>query len=550
VATRLLIPACVLGVLAAACSTIPNGTVDPGSGARFVVQVADSVDNVGLGNAIALDKDGVPYLSYWGFQQKVTGIPVSRPVGAPFIPAVQVSSQAGNGIWTRGAAAQMQDSPTGVVVPYGPATIKGLKEAAADNTNGTDIAVGADGTLHVVWTAQDGVYYAKGSPSSSFTATQLFKYASSLSAAGPIGRPSVAVDADGTPWVAYIVNAAAQQVRVASPDAKGNWRTTVVDTLPQCGGCPQPGPAQIGIAPDGPIVAFADPKAKAVLVAHLGGATPKIERVASGVSGTGLSIAVGKKGTDLSYYTGDGAVQLASSVGAGWTTVKVATAPPTTDQSPQALPETTGVAVDDAGKVWVAWYDGKKDAVQLASGDGSTFAPILTPGTTGGRYPSLAATPDGAKVFLSWYVNKPQDLRLGILGSLPGLAIAYPSPTPSGGAVAPASSSPAQCNPDGTKLTITASGTAFDEKCLAAHAGSTVTLSFVNKDAVPHDFSIYPSASEADQAKAIFYSFPHPNPGSTTNEYSIDLSKQKPGSYYFRCDFHPTTMTGAFIVAK
>src|SRR5438445_811707 len=126
--------------------------------------------------------------------------------------------------------------------------------------------------MHVVWTAQDGVYYASGS-GSSFTVTKLYDYGSSLDLSGPMGRPSVAVDANGTPWVAYIVAAKAEEVRVATPDASGKWRTTVVDTLSRCGGCFEPGVAQIGVTDAGPVVAFADPNGKAVTVAtsHSGG---------------------------------------------------------------------------------------------------------------------------------------------------------------------------------------------------------------------------------------------------------------------------------------
>jgi plastocyanin len=256
-----------------------------------------------------------------------------------------------------------------------------------------------------------------------------------------------------------------------------------------------------------------------------------------------LSIAVGKKGTDLSYYTGDGAVQLASSAGAGWTTVKVATAPPTTDQSPQALPETTGVAVDDAGKVWVTWYDGKKDAVQLASGDGSTFAPILTPGTTGGRYPSLAATPDGAKVFIAWYVNKPQDLRLGILGSLPGLAIAYPSPTAAASAVAPSQPPTVSCPKGGLKLEAPtgAAGTGFAQKKLTAPTNKGLTICFDNQDTgVQHNVDVLAKQGGTSLAKATIVT----GPAQTT----VDASSLKPGTYYFQCDVHPTTMNGSLSV--
>jgi hypothetical protein len=560
VPTRLLTLACAVGVLAAACSTVPKGTVDPGSGRRFLVQVADSVDDVGLGNAIALDKDGVPFLSYWGFKQEVTGIPVARPVGAPFIPAVQIASQGKNGIWTRGAAAQVPNQLQRITVPYGPATVKSLKNATAADTNGTDIAIGSDGTMHVVWTAQDGVYYASGS-GSSFTVTRLYEHGSKLEVSGPIGRPSVAVDANGTPWVAYIVNAEAEEVRVATPDPGGKWRTTVVDTLSECGVCFQPGVAQIGVTDAGPVVAFADSNAKAIMVAtsHAGGSqgqgvapgtTPSwtTERAATGVRVAGLDLATGAKGAIyLSYYTGSGTVELASSTGSGWTTAKVGNAPPSTDQSPQGQPETTGVAADDKGSVSVAWYDGKSDAVVLASGDGSTFAPVATPGTEGGRYPSLAVAPDGSETFLAWYVNKPEDLRLGIEGTLAGQAIAYPSPTPS---LAPLGSSPSaggECGADKkVVLDVVAQGIAWTPTCLVAAADADFTVNIDDKDPIAstgqHDLAIYKSAT--DLSTPIAESDPINGPATAT----LDVKALKAGTYFFQCTFHPQQMQGTFAV--
>jgi plastocyanin len=521
-----------------------------------VVQVADSVDDVGLGNAMALDKDGVPFISYWGFKQKATGIPVSRPIGAPFIPAVQVSSQAGNGIWTRGAAAQVEDTPVGIYVPYGPSTVKGLKDATATNTNGTDIAIAPDGTMNVVWTSQDGVYFASGS--TSFTEEQLFKYGSALSEAGPIGRPSVAVDSDGTPWVAYIVNSAKQEVRVATQDSAGKWLTSVVATLPQCGGCPQPGPAAIVATPDGPVVAFADGKDKAVIVstAHpisqggvVTGTQPAwtTQKVASGVSGTGLSATTDKDGDPyLSYYTGDGSVQLATSKG-GWRTANVADAAPDKAEGAGNLAETTGVAVDDQGKIWVAWYDGKDDSVDLASGDGSTFTPTLTQGTTDGRYPSLAVEPDGSKVFLTWYVSTPvaQDLRMGIWGSQGGLAIANPSPTvaPSAVAASTASAPPSACPKGGLKLEAPtgAAGAGFAQKKLTAPTNKGLTICFDNQDAgVQHNVDVFDKQGGTSLAKATIVT----GPAQTT----VDASSLKPGTYFFQCDVHPTTMTGSLSV--
>ena len=95
-------------------------------------------------------------------------IPVSAAVGAPFVPGVLLASQF-EGIWNRGAAAMYQDPPDRVVrtVRAGHGRVPRGREAGR-TPNGTDIAVGEDGTLHVVWAAADGVWYASGTDS--FTA--------------------------------------------------------------------------------------------------------------------------------------------------------------------------------------------------------------------------------------------------------------------------------------------------------------------------------------------------------------------------------------------
>ncbi len=64
---RLVLPILALALVAAACSEPPVGEIDFGSGRQFVPEVADSIDNVGIGAAVAFDADGVPFVSYWGF---------------------------------------------------------------------------------------------------------------------------------------------------------------------------------------------------------------------------------------------------------------------------------------------------------------------------------------------------------------------------------------------------------------------------------------------------------------------------------------------------
>lgn len=551
VSKRLLTLSFVAALLVAACSSLPKATVSYGKGAEFVPYVADNLDDAGLGNAIAVDAKGVPYVSYLIFPAQLApnDIPVPRPIGTPFITttatgstpsksggAVGIASVGADGTWTRGAAAQVQDTPPGIYVPYGPATVAGLVGAKANDTNGSDITIDANGGKHVVWTGPDGVYYATGTDS--FTSTQIYSRPPLLQA-GPIGRPSVAVDANGDPWVAYTVEIAkGQEVRVATTNGKA-WTTEVVATIAPCAGCPQPGPTEIGVTPAGPIVVYVDGATGAVMAARSSGGAWRIETVQSGITASGPSLAMSKDGVPFAaYYTGD-AVNVATPSGAAWTTVKVAATKPGGGTANRA--ETTGVAVDDGGNVYVAWYDDGSRSVFLAkSSDGATFSPVETRGTEGGALPSLGVTSDGSRIFLAWYDVESQDLLVGIEGSVKGLIVAQPSPTPS---VIP--SAAGTCSPTGsTKLSIVAVGTAFDLSCLAVAAGKPFTVTLVNEDPFAHDLSIYPSATEL--TNPLFSSLTDPNAGSSSTTYKIPALE--PGTYFFQCDFHPTSMTGTFIV--
>ncbi|MDH4112262.1 MAG: hypothetical protein OEV60_06190, partial [Actinomycetota bacterium] len=127
---RLPIIVCALALVTAACGSIPDGEIVAGEGARFVPFVAEFLDDAGLGNSVAVDAEGVPYASYWIFpaELKEGEIPVGRPLGSPYIvtddqepkegAAVGVASLSAEGVWTRGAAAQVRETPSGVYIPY------------------------------------------------------------------------------------------------------------------------------------------------------------------------------------------------------------------------------------------------------------------------------------------------------------------------------------------------------------------------------------------------------------------------------------------------
>jgi plastocyanin len=90
-------------------------------------------------------------------------------------------------------------------------------------------------------------------------------------------------------------------------------------------------------------------------------------------------------------------------------------------------------------------------------------------------------------------------------------------------------------------INLVAQNMAFDQSTITVPAGAKVTMVFNNKDNIPHNFALYTDSSAATvifkgavvSAKTVTYQFTAPS---------------TPGSYFFRCDVHPTTMTGTFKV--
>jgi nitrite reductase (NO-forming) len=109
-----------------------------------------------------------------------------------------------------------------------------------------------------------------------------------------------------------------------------------------------------------------------------------------------------------------------------------------------------------------------------------------------------------------------------------------PSPSGSGGTTT--------CVPAGTQVHLTAHNAMFDTDCLAAPAGAAFTVVLNNLDpGVPHNLSIY---TDATASQTLFTGALVSGPNKTTYR----VRALKPGTYYFRCDVHPATMHGTFIV--
>lgn len=527
--TRKLLPlALVPALFAATCSEPPSPEVEFGSGQRFVPFVADPLNDAGVDASVSVNPEGLPVVAYFGFEEAVEEgeIPQTRPVTAPSLPGVLLTTASSDGIWTRGAAALPEAIPS-VNVAFNP----GFEESVADLSarNVTGLQVVADGaTLHVIWGSVRGLFYATGS--SDPASTTPFEI-SKVTSTPPVG-PSIAV-VDGTPWIAFLTSTSASaSVELATPDGD-RWQ---IDTVAGAAGCDACRTAVVATT-DGPAVAFAS--GGTVEVAINDGENGWVNVDVEGGGGQGLSGVATEQGIALAYYS-DGEVHLATGPASG--PFDVSTVAAVSDGSAETDGAETSVAVDDSGAAWVAWVDAA-DGVGFASGDGAELTPIETGADTErGSMPSVAVTPDGSNAYLAWYDTVNQDLLVGAYAELEGLAIAVPSPEPSG-------PPPPQQPPDGEcaqpadgVVAITALGLTFDVTCVDAPPDEAVTIEFDNQDAAQHNVAIYPSADEV--TNPILQEPPFTGPGQAT----YDVPALEVGEYYFQCDVHPTTMNGAWNV--
>lgn len=109
-------------------------------------------------------------------------------------------------------------------------------------------------------------------------------------------------------------------------------------------------------------------------------------------------------------------------------------------------------------------------------------------------------------------------------------------PTATAAAATPASQA---TSPSSSAVTVSAKNSTlkFDKEKLLVSAGP-VTLSFDNADAgIPHNISVFdgPTASGTKLGTTDLEA------GPITQTLALNL---KPGTYFFQCDVHPTTMKG------
>jgi plastocyanin len=97
--------------------------------------------------------------------------------------------------------------------------------------------------------------------------------------------------------------------------------------------------------------------------------------------------------------------------------------------------------------------------------------------------------------------------------------------------------------PSASTLDVTAKNLAFNPTSLSAPGGGTVTIKFTNDDPqVPHNIVVFNGTSAT--GTPLFTGTPVTGPGTAT--YSFAASP--PGTYFFHCEFHPTTMKGTLKI--
>jgi hypothetical protein len=494
----------VIALVATACGSpdIVVRSQEP-EGPSWFSLVVDSTSDAGAGLSLATDADGNPHLAYVALEEEVEGeAPPPDPL-APTLPAVMHAHLVGEA-WTRGPVAQEQE---------------------VDGASETAIAVGADGVHHVAWTAGGEILY------SSNAGGEFAEEPETVADVGAVGL-SIAADGDGTPLIAFQTaldeaEGPASLIRLATPEGEGAW---TLETVAEASPPEEPAGTVVVATPDGPVVAFGSDGA--TLVGERRG-TRWFSETVDEDGGVGVAGAPDADGNPhLAYLTGAGDVKHAHSIeGSPWEL---------SDVGSGATGSPASIAVDAEGVHHVAWQTG--DGLAYAGNASGDFAEEELPASTaGGTGPRIGAGPEGT-VYLAFRDEADTEVQMAVRSEdAPLLAVPAPEETGGGGTVP---TGPPPCQPDGTELSITAQNLAFDTDCLAAPAGEPFTIEFDNQDAgVPHNVAIFTD----DSAAEVLFQEP-PFPGPETVVYEPEPIEQE-GNFFFRCDVHPTTMTGTFVVA-
>src|ERR1039457_1754943 len=95
-------------------------------------------------------------------------------------------------------------------------------------------------------------------------------------------------------------------------------------------------------------------------------------------------------------------------------------------------------------------------------------------------------------------------------------------------------------------IDLIAQNLTFDKSSITVSAGAVIAINFTNKDpGISHNFALY---TDSGASKSLFIGKTISSPsGASTTTYKFTAPAAN-GTYFFRCDIHPTMMTGNFIV--
>jgi hypothetical protein len=548
---------------------------------RFLVYTPDSINDSGRAPSVSLDSEGNPVVSYLLLKAVLESGDIPPPVtpGQPQPPAVMLATLSNEGVWQRVSVTPQKTSPA-----EGDAPEIANGENEAGPAVHTGLAVDEQGRHHLVWSTPRGLFYATDSGGSFVEAERVVQ--------GETVGASIAVGAGGTPWISF---SSGNSVRAATRSGT-SWSTQNVG---QGNGPENPWTrtTAVRVGPNGqPVVAYGN-NDRTVVATRSGGGW-QTEQI-PGEGGVGVSLAVDTDNNPhVAYYDAGGGVHHAHSIGgAPWEVTDIGNTtatPPSPVPSPQATPAapeespspgaspspqespeaepspapqaspiqqgpedprwTTGIALDDEGVHYVAWADTRNARIELATNRGGEFRSQPIFNSEAGANPAVAVSGDGRSISLAWFDAAEEDLAVATGGRQQVTLAFSPQPPSRPSPGQPQQPTGAQCEPEGgaTELQIAApSGAAasgFDETCLAIGATQDFTVTFRNEDPqVPHNWSLYVDSSAQARPEGAPSDFELvTGPAETT----YDLPGLDPGEYFFRCDVHPTTMTGTLVAAE
>lgn len=122
------------------------------------------------------------------------------------------------------------------------------------------------------------------------------------------------------------------------------------------------------------------------------------------------------------------------------------------------------------------------------------------------------------------------------------LVACAPTPAPEPTLVPVPEPTPAPVTGKSVTIDLTAERITFDKTIITVPANAEVTVVFSNKDSIPHNLAVYETRAAA---REIFVGEVFSGPKTVTYRFRAPVT---PGTYFFRCDVHPSKMTGDFIV--